>query len=166
MPATPVRISLRLRAASTGITTVPTTPASRQLVRMTPTWPTETPAGSSSAWVHVVNAMNVPNGMNANTQGLRITGLPHAERNAARLLRVMSRACGPANGIGPRSANMSATAAILEARPRAGCGDFGPRGRIVRHGDSLSSCVVAGERADDGGFSWLPRMDSNHEPAG
>jgi hypothetical protein len=47
---------------------------------------------------------------------LRITGLPHAERTAARLLRVMSRACGAANGIGPRSANMSATAAIT-AKP-------------------------------------------------
>jgi 2-keto-4-pentenoate hydratase len=34
-------------------------------------------------------------------------------------------------------------------------------GPAPRHGDSLSSCVVAGERADDGGLSWLPRKDSN-----
>jgi hypothetical protein len=40
---------------------------------------------------------------------------------------------------------------------RAGCGDFGPRGRFLRRGDSLSSCVVAGERADDVNSEWLPR---------
>jgi hypothetical protein len=47
--------------------------------------------------------------------------------------------------------------ACLAARPQAGCGDFAPHGRFRHHGHSLSSCVVAGERADDGGFSWLPR---------
>ena len=46
------------------------------------------------------------------------------------------------------------------------CGDLGPRGRFLRHGDSLSSCVVAGERADDVSSEWLPRQDSNLEPAG
>ena len=51
--------------------------------------------------------------------------------------------------------------ACLAARPRAGCGDFvgifAPRGCFVRHGDTLSSCVVAGEKADDVSSSWLPR---------
>jgi hypothetical protein len=37
------------------------------------------------------------------------------------------------------------------------CGDLGPRGRFLRHRDSLSSRVVAGERADDVSSEWLPR---------
>ena len=49
---------------------------------------------------------------------------------------------------------------------RGGCGDFGPCGRFLRHEDSLSSCVVAGERADHVCSEWLPRQDSNLEPAG
>ena len=46
----------------------------------------------------------------------------------------------------------------LAAWPRAGCGDFGPRGRLLRHGDSLSSCVVAGERANDVNSDWAPAI--------
>jgi hypothetical protein len=60
--------------------------------------------------------------------------------------------------------------ACLPARPRAGCGEFcgdlAPHGRCLRHGTPSLSCVRAGERADDVSSSWLPRQDSNLEPAG
>src|SRR6185312_15446672 len=62
----------------------------------------------------------------------------------------------------------SAVALLRPAGPPSGpaverlwgfCGDLGPRGRFLRDGDSLSSCVVAGERADDVSSEWLPRED-------
>ena len=50
---------------------------------------------------------------------------------------------------GPRRAASYSAHRPPAARLRAGCGDLAARGRLLRHGGSLSSCVVAGERADD-----------------
>ena len=62
------------------------------------------------------------------------------------------RAPGPAREH-PPGAVRPAFARRRAGGPAAGrlwgfCGDLGPRGRCLRHGDSLSSCVYAGERAD------------------
>ena len=70
----------------------------------------------------------------------------------------------------PASANLAGGRAGRSAAPRVACGDFvgilKTAARSLRHGKALSSCVVAGERADEDGLPELPRQDSNLEPAG
>ena len=84
------------------------------------------------------------------------TVIPHSSSMTGRPPRVAARPVPPAK-ILRRAVRPDPAQPAARAAPRTGCADFAPRGRFLRHGNSLSSCVVAGEKADDGGSSWLPR---------
>jgi len=77
------------------------------------------------------------------------TVIPHSSSITGPPPRVAARP-GPLSRTLPRAVRpaFARPAEDRAAPPRTGCGDLGPRGRFLRHGDSLSSCVVAGERAD------------------